>query len=182
MTISMKNPSLFVVLLIMLLTRPVHCQTGLQERFQLVKTQIEAHEYHEALENMNIVIAGSEPTGRMFLVRGWIFMMLNNQRSSVEDLKKAVKLGAIRNNSKVKYFISKEFLANEVAREYMDDTLKAENGFKPKFSRKDSLRGGQRPERSCYDVYFYDLKVNVKPESKEISGRDRKSTRLNSSH
>lgn len=39
-----------------------------------------------------------------------------------------------------------------------------------KFTHADSLRGSLRPERTCYDVTFYDLKVKVDPESKQISG------------
>ncbi len=38
------------------------------------------------------------------------------------------------------------------------------------FSRADSLRGSLRPERTCYDVTFYDLKVKVDPTTKAISG------------
>ncbi len=38
------------------------------------------------------------------------------------------------------------------------------------FSRKDSLHGGMRKERSCYDVQRYNLKVKIQPEIKLISG------------
>ena len=38
------------------------------------------------------------------------------------------------------------------------------------FSTADSLRGSLRPERSCYDVYYYDLTVDIHPEKKQIEG------------
>lgn len=38
------------------------------------------------------------------------------------------------------------------------------------FSHADSLRGALRPERTCYDVTFYDLKVRVDPATQRISG------------
>ena len=38
------------------------------------------------------------------------------------------------------------------------------------FGRKDSLRGFLFPERSCYDVTFYHLNINVDPENKFIRG------------
>lgn len=38
------------------------------------------------------------------------------------------------------------------------------------FTRADSLRGALRPERTCYDVFFYDLEVKVDPERQRISG------------
>lgn len=38
------------------------------------------------------------------------------------------------------------------------------------FSRKDSLQGGLRPERTAYDVQRYDLNIKINPEDKFISG------------
>jgi aminopeptidase N len=38
------------------------------------------------------------------------------------------------------------------------------------FTHADSLRGSLRPERTCYDVDFYDLKVKVDPATERISG------------
>lgn len=43
-------------------------------------------------------------------------------------------------------------------------------GGKEKFTYADELRGGQRKERWCYDVTFYDLNISVDIESKSISG------------
>jgi len=41
---------------------------------------------------------------------------------------------------------------------------------KKTFTRADTLRGSLRPERTCYDVTFYELKVKVDTISKSISG------------
>ena len=38
------------------------------------------------------------------------------------------------------------------------------------FTRADSLRGSLRPERTCYDVQFYELKVKVDTVTRSISG------------
>ncbi len=40
----------------------------------------------------------------------------------------------------------------------------------PQFTRADTLRGMLRPERTCFDVRWYDLDVRVDPERKFISG------------
>lgn len=39
-----------------------------------------------------------------------------------------------------------------------------------KFTRKDSLQGGLRPERTCFDVLRYDLNIKVNPDEKSIVG------------
>ncbi len=52
-------------------------------------------------------------------------------------------------------------------------TLSAQNSRNnatPVFTRTDTLRGMLRPERTCYDVRWYDLDVRVDPERKFISG------------
>lgn len=38
------------------------------------------------------------------------------------------------------------------------------------FTEADTLRGMLLPERSCYDVYFYDLNVEIHPATKSVSG------------
>ena len=38
------------------------------------------------------------------------------------------------------------------------------------FTRKDSLQGGLRPERTCFNVLRYDLNIKINPEDKSIVG------------
>lgn len=40
-------------------------------------------------------------------------------------------------------------------------------------TRKDSLQGGLRPERTCYDVLRYDLNIKVNPTEQSVSGYNR---------
>lgn len=44
---------------------------------------------------------------------------------------------------------------------------------KSTFTRQDSLRGTLSTLRSCYDVTFYDLNLNIKPEQRSIQGFNR---------
>lgn len=44
------------------------------------------------------------------------------------------------------------------------------DGMPASFSHSDSLRGGLRPERTCYDVNFYDLNIKLNVADKSISG------------
>ena len=38
-------------------------------------------------------------------------------------------------------------------------------------SEADTLRGGRRPERWCYDVHYYDLDIEINPDAQEIYGK-----------
>ncbi len=46
-------------------------------------------------------------------------------------------------------------------------------GQKKQYTRADTLRGSLRPERTCYDVTFYDLYVKVDTADRAITGRNR---------
>lgn len=45
--------------------------------------------------------------------------------------------------------------------------------FAQEFTRRDSLQGGLRPERTCFDVQRYDLDIKIDTENKNISGVNR---------
>ena len=51
-------------------------------------------------------------------------------------------------------------------------TLNGQSNFyaKETFTRADTLRGMLRPERTCYDVHYYDLSVDVFPDEQRIEG------------
>jgi Aminopeptidase N len=53
---------------------------------------------------------------------------------------------------------------------YKGQKVYPEFDYRPKYTRKDSLRGALRPERTCFDVTFYDLSLKIDPRKKFISG------------
>ena len=44
---------------------------------------------------------------------------------------------------------------------------------KKDYTRADTLRGSLRPERTCYDVTFYELNVKIDTATKSLSGSNR---------
>jgi aminopeptidase N len=56
---------------------------------------------------------------------------------------------------------------------YNHEEIFPDNGYRPHYTRKDSLRGALRPERTCFDVCFYDLTVRIIPRGKKIAGENR---------
>ena len=51
-------------------------------------------------------------------------------------------------------------------------TLALTGAYAQPFTRADSLRGSLRPERTSYDVTFYDLSLSVDPASRTIAGQN----------
>jgi aminopeptidase N len=53
---------------------------------------------------------------------------------------------------------------------YPHTTIYSDEGYRPRYTRADSLRGALRPERNCYDVFFYNLTVSIYPYKRKIEG------------
>lgn len=47
------------------------------------------------------------------------------------------------------------------------------DGAKQKFSKADTLRGALRPERTCFDVTYYELNIDLAIETRAISGSNK---------
>ncbi|HLP19459.1 MAG TPA: hypothetical protein VK174_04130, partial [Chitinophagales bacterium] len=44
---------------------------------------------------------------------------------------------------------------------------------KKTYTRADTLRGALRPERTCYDVTYYDLQVKIDTAKRTVTGTNR---------
>lgn len=106
--------------------------------------------------------------------RGLAKYNLNDIIGARADLLKAKDNGFKSNINFINFFTSKSLMVSALTSDYLDsDLLREENGFKPVFSLKDSLQGALRPERTCFDIYFYNLTVKILPDSKSIEGTNR---------
>ena len=90
---------------------------------------------------------------RMYLRNNWLFPVSGGQKSATLQ-GFGVKTGIL-----LCLFI---LSINSVFSQLLDQ--------KKTFTRADTLRGSLRPERTCYDVTFYELKVKVDTIHKSISG------------
>ncbi|HEX2395470.1 MAG TPA: M1 family metallopeptidase, partial [Bacteroidales bacterium] len=62
-----------------------------------------------------------------------------------------------------------EFVRNIMLKQfYKNVKVFPETGYRPMYTRADTLRGALRPERTCFNVHFYDLNVRIIPASKRI--------------
>ncbi|MBN2348967.1 MAG: M1 family metallopeptidase [Bacteroidales bacterium] len=55
---------------------------------------------------------------------------------------------------------------------YPGEHLIPEEGYRPAYTLKDTLRGALRFERTCFDVYFYNLTVRIFPALRKIKGNN----------
>ncbi len=107
----------------------------------------------------------------VFFNRGMLKFELRDIHGAREDFIKCNDLGYKFNNFFLKAVISDKYLIDIFSEGYFEkDELLVENGYKPIYGIKDSLHGALRNERTCYDVYYYDLTVKLLPNQKSIEG------------
>jgi len=134
---------------------------------------LEKQDYYNAIAGMDVFLRVYPDDSIMWYFRGMAKFMMNDIPAASIDLIKAQQMGYHQNDNFINMIISKDYQVNMLAKDYIDDVniLKTKD-FKPVFSLKDSLRGALRPERTCYDVYYYNLTLKILPESKSIEGRN----------
>jgi aminopeptidase N len=105
--------------------------------------------------------------------RGIAKQNLGDREGACIDLQAALAAGLKENRQYVEYLCNPEVTGRFLTAEfYSDRKVSAENGYRPVYTRADSLRGALRPERTCFDVLYYDLQVRIIPKGKKIEGRN----------
>jgi aminopeptidase N len=101
--------------------------------------------------------------------RGIAKINLGNLESACTDLNMALELGVNMNKEFVDFECNPEYIRNLILNQfYSNIKVYPETGYRPRYTRADTLRGALRPERTCFNVNFYDLKVRIIPAGKKI--------------
>ena len=143
----------------------------LQRQDRIIRL-LDTKDYYPALKAIDSFLRIYPYSPLMYYNRGITRYLLNDIPGSRTDLTIAKALGLKGHDKLIDFICSKDYLANVLAEPYMGrkTKLKAFNNYRPVYTRKDSLRGALRPERTCYDVFFYDLFVHLHPFLKRIQG------------
>jgi len=137
----------------------------------IITKYLQLGDYHSALILINADIDKFLYNPNSYFQRGRIYLELGSPDLARIDFQQAKKMNFNFPDKFFDYFISPENMVNEIAKTYFDSIhlTKAEN-YKPAITHTDSLQGGLRQERECFDVYYYDLHVNIYPKMESIDG------------
>jgi len=98
-------------------------------------------------------------------------LLLNDLRGAQKQAEIAKKHGASFNEKSFKLVLNEDFKRKYLIKLfYRNEKVYPELGYRPRYTRKDSLRGALRPERTCFDATFYNLNIKIDPKSRKISG------------
>ncbi|MDP4207221.1 MAG: M1 family metallopeptidase [Bacteroidota bacterium] len=136
-----------------------------------ILVQYSLQDYIGCVETCNQLISIAPKKGEAYYYKALSKMMMGDLRGTEADMIIARKHGGNTKDPALKFwsdeaerrkFIIKSF--------YKDRKVYPELGYRPRYTRKDSLRGALRPERTCFDVTFYNLKVKINTKKKTITG------------
>ncbi|PLX11360.1 MAG: hypothetical protein C0594_03800 [Marinilabiliales bacterium] len=132
---------------------------------------MQAKEYEKSIDEIDEILEEFTFATKLYLNRGYANLFQNKHDEAIADFK-LYHANHPEDNREFIYFLTNKQKAAELLIENYngDYTPDPDYYYLPVVSREDSLKGGMRLERACFDVNYYDLKIHVYPETKSIEG------------
>ena len=133
--------------------------------------QFSLRDFIGCVETCNQVLKMNPKKAEVYKYKILSRLALGDMRGAEAELNLGKANGYNENSEAVKYWIMESERRKLVIKSfYKGEKVYPELDYRPKYTRKDSLRGALRLERTCFDVTYYDLKVKIDPKKKTISG------------
>ncbi|MBA4321525.1 MAG: hypothetical protein C0408_01785 [Odoribacter sp.] len=143
-------------------------------KYDAIQSCFKSGDYLNAVIELNSFIPRYSSFGELYFWRGLARMGLNDVIGARKDFLEAKWSGFKHEGMFLDAMTSKEYLVKRLQKDLENDVrLDSLRGFKPVVEPKDTMQGAMRAERSCFDVFFYDLTVKIIPEAKSIEGTNR---------
>ncbi len=125
--------------------------------------------YHGTISNTDSLLKLVPDFPGAFDLRGISKFALGDIESACNDLVSAQNLESNENRRFTEFMCNPGFVADLLVKQfYGKEKVYPELGYRPRYTRSDSLRGALRPERTCFDVNYYEINVRIKPWRKRI--------------
>ncbi len=128
-------------------------------------------DYIGVIEDMNALLKVIPDFANGLYNRGIARLNMGDIDKACDDLNLARAAGSNENKQFTNFLCDPKYVRDLLLKQfYKDEKVYPELGYRPKYTRADTLRGMLRPERTCFDVYFYNLDVKIIPRGKKIEG------------
>lgn len=131
----------------------------------------EQQNFHGTIEDLTVLLKTTPDFPDAYYNRGIARINLGDIENACIDLQTAQSYGLAISKDFFNYTCSPDLIRNLLVKEYYkNEVVLPELGYRPKYTRADTLRGALNDNRSCYDVHYYDLRVRIIPKGKRIEG------------
>jgi aminopeptidase N len=160
------------ILLVTLLTSSLIDAQTPDSIWQRSLRRFEQQDFHGVIADMDTLLGLAPVFSNALYNKGIARIKLGDIEGACVDLELAQKMGMLSENRQfIDYMCDPEFIRKIILKQaYKKESVLPELGYRPRYTRADTLRGALRPERTCFDVYFYDLRVKIIPITKRIEG------------
>jgi aminopeptidase N len=161
-----------VLLFSLIIASLVQAQTP-DSIWQKSLTCFEQENYHGAIAYIDTLLTEVPDLSDALYNRGIAKINLGDLESACADLELAQKQGTEVNRQFTDFMCNPVFIREILLKQfYKKETVYPELGYRPRYTRSDTLRGALRPERTCFNVCFYDLRVKIIPHGKKIEANN----------
>jgi len=161
---------LFIVFLSTYLINPVFTQTA-DSLWNSGISKLEAEDYHGVIADMDKLTKLAPDFHTAIYNKGIARLMLADETGACKDLSYFDSLNPDVYSDFISYLCDSEMIRDLVIEQFYPETeLFSILGYRPLYTRADSLRGALRPERTAFDVNYYDITVKINPARKTIEG------------
>lgn len=165
---------LIIFIGIFLLSGATYAQDVKTELFEKSVEYLQSGDYINGLEYTNMLLEKSPNNPYLLYNKGVALFQLCDLEGACESFLKSKEWGyEPENSSFIDYYCDSDVIFGHLKEHYyVGQELLEENGFRPAYTRKDTLRGMLRPERTCFDVHYYNLSVRINTREKSIVGNN----------
>ncbi len=127
--------------------------------------------YMGVVEDLNAILKVIPGFGNAYYNRGIAKLNLGDMTGACNDFEAGKTTGADEDKHFVNFLCNQEFIRDIMLKQYYKkQKVYPELGYRPRYTRADTLRGALRPERTCFDVYFYDLSLKIIVKGHKMQG------------
>ncbi len=164
MKILFTIPLLFTVQLIM-------AQSSFSHLWQKGVDCFKDKNFHGTIACMDTLIKIDPDMADAWYNRGIAKTNLGDLKGACADLEMAQNAGNGGGKVFIEYQCNPDFIREIMIKQfYSKEKVFPQYGYRPAYTRADTLRGSLRKERTSYDVNFYNLTVQIIPKGKKIKG------------
>lgn len=155
----------------LLALNPVFGQTSLNSAFELSVQALKEGDWHTGLEVTSKLLKSYPENENLHYNKGLALFQLGDMEGACGSFTEANRLGFKVNKGLLNYYCNEDYKYDLLKKHfYTKVPLDPENSYRPYYTRKDTLRGALRPERTCFDVTYYKLQIRILPPSRSIRG------------
>jgi len=169
----MKTFSVLIVLLAMLV--PAMAQNEQAIRDYRITELFQQGRFHDAIDAQDDYYQQFPDNEMMQMIRLYSWLQLYDLTNLKKDLDRILAENPLLSSQPMLRLLVDTQYLSALFRDEFGNNYEPDPGrnYKPRLTHCDTIRGMLRPNRSCYDVRYYELELEISPDNRSIAGSNK---------